>query len=263
MNAQQLAFVLLAVGLALSLLLGMLLFLEIGRRFGIRQVERHGTDARVGVGVVDGAVYGLLALLIGFSFSGAANRFDSRRAIVAREVNAIGSAWQFLDLLPEEPRVALHDGFRRYLDALIASYANPGSSSSALLEPASVTRAQSDLWARAVAASTAPTGERARILLLPAINDMFSVVEEERLARRIHPPTVIFIMLGITALASALFAGYGVASKSTRNWIYTIGIAATVSMATYVIVELEYPRLGMIRVSDMDRALAELRATMK
>jgi hypothetical protein len=64
-------------------------------------------------------------------------------------------------------------------------------------------------------------------------------------------------------MAAALFAGYGVAAKSTHNWLFSIGVAATVSLATYVIVELEYPRLGLIRVSDMDRALVELRATMK
>src|SRR5262249_35442067 len=99
--------------------------------------------------------------------------------------------------------------------------------------------------------------------VLPSLNEMFGVVEEERLARRIHPPAVIFAMLTITAFASALFAGYGIASKSTRNWVFTIRVAATLPLAMYVIVELEYPRLGLIRVSDMDQALVELRATMK
>ena len=75
-------FEFLAFLVAVCFLAGMLAVLEIGRRIGLSQTARHGPDARIGIGVVDGAVYGLLALLIGFSFSGAAERFDNRRAII-------------------------------------------------------------------------------------------------------------------------------------------------------------------------------------
>jgi len=249
--------------IALAFLAGMLILLEVGRRVGLGQIARHGSDARVGVGVVDGAVYGLLALLIGFSFSGASTRFDQRRTIVAREANAIGTAWLRIDLLPPERQEALRDGFRAYLDALLPSYANPGPPAAAYVEPPAVARAQEDIWAHAVAATMDPSGERARMLFLPSVNEMFDVVQEERLARRIHPPPIIFVTLAVTAFASALFAGYGLATRSTHNWFFAIGVAASISMATYVIVELEYPRLGLIRIGDMDRALDELRATMR
>jgi hypothetical protein len=256
-------FELLAFVVAVGFLAGMLAVLEIGRRIGLSQEARYGPDARIGIGVVDGAVYGLLALLIGFSFSGAAERFDNRRAIISREVNAIGTAWLRIDLLPSESQGAIRDGFRQYLDALLPTYANPGTPAEAWVEPPAVTRAQNEIWSHAVAATTVPSGERARMLLLPSLNEMFDIVEEERLARRIHPPVVIWLMLGIAAVSASLFAGYGIASKSTHNWLFTIGVATTIAMAIYVIVELEYPRLGLIRVSDMDRALVELRATMK
>jgi hypothetical protein len=101
------------------------------------------------------------------------------------------------------------------------------------------------------------------MLLLPSLNELFGAVEKERMARRMHPPPVIFAMLGIAALAAALFAGYGLASSTTRSWIYMVGIAATVAIAVYVILELEYPRLGLARVTDMDQTLVELRATME
>src|SRR5262249_8828944 len=133
----------------------------------------------------------------------------------------------------------------------------------ALLEPPDVARAENDMWTHAAGAPPGPGGERARVLLLPSMDDMFSVALEARLARRIHPRLVLSAVLGVTALAAALFAGYGVASRSIRNWVFMVGIAATVSMAVYVIIELEYPRLGLILVSDMDRALVELRATMQ
>jgi len=256
-------FVLVAGGIAVSLFAALLLLLELGRRLGVREINRHGAEARVGVGVVDGAVYGLLALLVGFSFSGAANRFDGRRATVAQEVNAIGTAWQRLDLLPAESQGPTRDAFRRFVDALLASRSEPVTGSAALLEPPAVTRAVQEVWARAVAACLTPNAGPVRILILPALNDMFGVVESERLARRIHPPNVVFAMLALASFAAALFAGYGIASKSTRNWLYMIGVAATISSAVYVIIELEYPRLGLVRIDDMDRALSELRAGMR
>lgn len=257
----HLRFAFLTVGVGLGLFLGMVVFIELGRRLGVRQSKRRGTESRAGVGIVDGSVYGLLALLLGFTFSGAANRFDERRHLVAREVNATGTAWQRVALAPAEHQSAIRDVFRRYVDALIAWYSEAPGSETTVHEPPAVTRAQNELWSTSVAPCGFPS-TAACATFLPSLNDMFGAVEEERMARRIHPPSVIFIMLGIAALATAIFAGYGMASGSTRNWMYVIGIAATIAVATYVILELEYPRLGLVRVNAIDQALVELRATM-
>jgi hypothetical protein len=105
-------------------------------------------------------------------------------------------------------------------------------------------------------------GEPARVLLLPSLNDMFGAVDRERTMRRIHPPLLVFAMLGLSALAAAVFAGYSLANTPSRNWIYIIGVATAISLAMYAILELEYPRLGWVRIDDMDRELTDLRATM-
>jgi hypothetical protein len=260
---RHLRFTLVAVGVALGLFLAMLLFVELGRRLGLRQAKKHGNEARAGVGVVDGSVYALLALLIGFTFSGAAGRFEQRQQLIAAESNVAGTAWQRIALLPPGQQVAIRDALRGYVDALIGWYAEAVGPVMTVREPAAVTRAQDEVWSRSVAACLAPGGDPARMLLLPALNELFGAVEQERMARRIHPPRVIFAMLGIAALAAALFAGYGMASGKARNWMYIIGVAATVSVAVYVILELEYPRLGLFRVNEMDQALIELRETMR
>jgi hypothetical protein len=186
----QVRFLLITTAAVAGLFFGMLVFLELGRRFGLRQLKRKGADARVGVGVVDNIVYGLLGLLIGFTFSGAASRFDHRRDLIAQEANAIGTAWQRLDLLPVESREAIRSGIRRYVDALLASHANR-SPLDPFDEPAPLTHAQDDIWARAVAACLTPSGEAARVLLLPALNEMFDIVQTEHMARRLHPPIII------------------------------------------------------------------------
>jgi hypothetical protein len=255
-------FAIIAIATTVGLFAGMLLFIEFGRRFGLRQIARRGSAARTGVGVVDSAVYSLFALLLGFTFSGAAGRFEHRRDIVADEANAAGTAWQRVDVLPVELQGAIRGEMRHYLDALVAWYGEAPGSVHTIDEPPAVTKAQDNLWSRAVEACTTPNGERARMLLLPALNEMFGLVEKERRARQMHLPPLIWTMLGVSAFAAALFAGYGLASGPTRNWIYIIGLSASVSVATYVIIELEYPRLGLSRVNAIDQALVELRQTM-
>jgi hypothetical protein len=209
-----------------------------------------------------GVVHALLALLIGFTFNGAASRFDARRQLVIQVVNSTGTAWQRIGSLPAEVQEPVRMDFRRYVDAVIKPDVELTSKSSIFGGSPVILSTQDSLWARALRECLVPPGERARMLLLPSLNEMFGAVEQERLARLVHPPSIIFIMLGLTALAGALLVGYGSATSPRRSWIHSIGVAATIAMITFVMFELEYPRLGMIRVDAMDRALVELRATM-
>jgi hypothetical protein len=149
------------------------------------------------------------------------------------------------------------------VDELLAWYTAAPGAMPATREPPTLIRAQNEVWNLSVAACLTTAGDRARMLLLPALNDMFGAVERERAARIMHPPSLVFVMLGIAALASALFAGYGMAVGAHRNWMYIIGIAAAVSIAAYVVLELEYPRLGLVRVDEIDRTLQDLRTSME
>ena len=247
---------------ALTLFFGILVFLEVGRQIGLHQAAQLGAASRVAVGVVDGPVFGLTALLLGFAFSGAAARFDKRRELIAEETKTAAGAWSRIDLLPPDLQIGVRDGFRRYIDALIGWYTESPDLAETLRKPVGVARAQADLWTRSVAVCVEAQGEKARMLLLPSLGDLFGAVEKERLSRRIHPPMLIFGMLAVTAMASALFLGYGLSNSPSRPWLHMIGVALTIAAASYVILELEFPRLGLVRVREMDRTLEELRATL-
>jgi len=80
---------------------------------------------------------------------------------------------------------------------------------------------------------------------------------------QIHPPAIIFVMLFGLALASALLVGYWMASAKKRNWLHMLGLAVVMAAAIYVILDIEYPRFGLIRVDAFDQALVELRESMK
>ena len=112
----------------------MILLLELGRRLGRRRQGRDEEGARAGLGAVEGAVFTLLGLLIAFTFSGAASRFDMRRQLIGQEANAIGTAWLRLDLLPAQAQPELRDLFRRYLDLRLAAYRKMPDVEAALAE---------------------------------------------------------------------------------------------------------------------------------
>jgi hypothetical protein len=80
---------------------------------------------------------------------------------------------------------------------------------------------------------------------------------------RMHPPTIIFVMIGVLALMSSLLAGYAMAGGKTRSWIHVIGFALIMATTVYVILDLEFPRLGIIRVDAFDQVLVELRQSMQ
>src|ERR1700736_3572874 len=87
---------------AIALSAGILVLLEIGRRIGVRQIKEEGETAAQGLGAIEGAIFGLLGLILAFSFSGALTRFEARRHLVGEEANEIGTAWVRVALLPAE-----------------------------------------------------------------------------------------------------------------------------------------------------------------
>jgi len=107
---------------AVGLFIGMLFLLEIGRRIGARKLANDPEGARTGTGAIEGAVFALLGLLIAFTFSGAASKFDTRRQLIVEETNAIGTAYLRLDLLPASMQPALRESFRHYVDARLGAY---------------------------------------------------------------------------------------------------------------------------------------------
>lgn len=89
--------------------LGILLKVQRNRR-------RDASEADGQEGYIVSAVLGLLALLMGFTFSLAVDRFDARRALVLQEANAIGTTYLRAQLLIEPHRSRMTDLLVRYTD---------------------------------------------------------------------------------------------------------------------------------------------------
>jgi hypothetical protein len=249
--------------LTLALFAGMLALLEIGRRIGVHRLAVDPDGAQAGTGAIDGAVFALLGLLVAFTFSGAATRFDERRTLIVQEANDIGTAWLRVDLLPAAAQPALRDLFRRYVDSRLEVYRKGPDPDAVQAALARSGKLQSEIWNGAVAASRMEgASPAAAMLLLPALNQMIDITTTRTMATKLHPPVAIFAMLFVLALAAALLAGYGMAGSKSRNWIHMVGFAAVMAGAVNIIIDIEYPRLGLIRVDSFDQVLVDVRQSM-
>jgi len=256
------SYALLIALLCLGLFLGMIGAFELGRRIGRRRLAKEPSGTVTGAGVIEGAVFALLGLLIAFTFSGAASRFDDRRQLIIDETNAIGTAYLRLDLLLPDAQPALRASFRRYVDTRVAAYRKLPDLAAAHVELERAKGIQQEIWRRAVAASNEAPAP-ATMLLLGALNQMFDIATTRTMTSWIHPPATIFVMLGALVLISALFAGHSMAASRTRSWVHVLGLACTLAVTVYVILDIEYPRLGLIRVDKFDQALVELARSMR
>jgi hypothetical protein len=246
-----------------GLTLGIVLMLEVGRRIRLVQQARHGDEMARGLGAVEGAVFGLMGLLLAFTFSGAAARFDLRRHQIIDEANNIGTAWLRLDLLAPEARTVIQDKFRQYVDARIETYRAIPDTARLNAALARASRLQQEIWTLSVTAAHEVPGPQAAMLLMPALNEMFDIASTRIATTRMHPPTIIYLMLFVLTLICSFLAGYDMGAEITRSWVHMLGFALILGLAVYVIVDLEYPRMGLIRLDAFDQLLVNVRAGMQ
>ena len=240
---------------------GMVLAMVGGHRFGRRRRSRE-EEASQGVGAVSAAVFGLLGLLLAFTFSGAASRFDERRELITEECNDIGTAWLRLDLLPEASRAGLRDDMRRYVDSRLRTYAAFPDLGAVWAELAHTEELQAQSWKNALAACAASTDTATRTLVVSALNAVFDIAATRTAAVLQHPPGAIFALLFTLARGCAMLAGHGMAASPRLDWLHVLAFATVMVLCIYVILELEYPRFGLIRIDAFDQQLIDLRAKM-
>jgi hypothetical protein len=252
-----------AMLLTIALFVGMLITCEVGRRIGVARLKRDPEGLAKGAGAAEGAVFGLLGLLMAFTFSGAASRFEARRFLIDTEANAIGTAYLRLDLLADESQPPMRELFRRYADNRTTVYqgADFDAVNAKLAEGAAM---QTQIWQQAVTACRLPgAASQATMLLLPALNEMIDITATRVTASTNHPPGIIYLLLVTLSLLGALLVGYGTSPNKDRSLLHQGTFALVTSLAIYVIIDLEYPRLGLIRIDTADQALIDVRSSMR
>jgi hypothetical protein len=214
-----------------GLFFGILLCLEIGFRIGLASSKRNHELAYEGTGTIDAAVFALLGLLRGFGFAGAMSRFDARRQLIVNESNTISTAYLRIDLLPGADQPEIRALFREYLVSRFL-----------------------EIGVRLGRNLRAPVRSSSRSGLAASKNDSTA---GSRL------PALIFLLLVSVSLLSGLLAGYAMAKRKSRSWLHMILYATVIPITIYAVLDFEDPRSGLIRVDAADKALIQLRGSIR
>ena len=257
------SFVLLAVLVAAVLFGGMLACLEYGRRLGARRIAASSGGTPSGTGPLEGAVFGMLGLLVAFTFGGAVSRFEARRDLIVSEANALETTWLRLDLLPEAEQAPIRALLREYIDTRLSAYALLPDVDAAWKELARSEEVRGRLWRATVATMKSLGGAAPTPSITIPMNELFDLATRRTQAAKRHQPEVVFGMLFAVALGAAIMAGYGMSATKGRNWFHMIGFAGVTAVAVFVTINLEYPRLGLIDIKASDQVLIDVRANMK
>jgi hypothetical protein len=126
-------------------------------------------------------------------------------------------------------------------------------------ELAQATEPQHEIWSRSVSASRGDSTQNSARLLLPAINEMIDVATSRTIAMHTQLPALIFALLTFVALVSGLLAGFAMAKRGSRSWLHLLLYAGVIAITVYAVLDLEYPRFGLIRLDAADQALRQLR----
>jgi hypothetical protein len=247
--------------IALSMFLSVFILLSIsvvlGRRHGLKEIARHPHNKLEVVGVAEGAVFALLGLLIAFTFSGAYDRFEGRKVQTIEEANAIETAYLRLGLLPAASQPELQSSFREYMHSRLTIYKDLPYLRKAKKEWEHTQEIKTKLWNQALIASQSTKSDAASEVLLPAINAMFDMANSRYEGTKIHSPGIIFFLLiGIASLSSFL-AGFGTAKHEMKKSVYILIYVLITSFTIYIILDMEFPRMGFIRVDAFDKVLEE------
>jgi hypothetical protein len=91
---------------------------------------------------------------------------------------------------------------------------------------------------------------------------MFDIVTTRTAATMMHPPPIIFGMLFGVGIACAFLAGYSLEAGTLRKWPHAFVFATVTALTFWVILDMEYPRLGFIRIDAFDQVLRDVLAGM-
>ncbi len=220
---------------------------EAGYRAGLRLNQATDHALRSQIGGVQAAVLGLLALLLGFTFSMAVNRYDTRRNLVLKEANAIGTTWLRAGLLPEAQSAPVKVLLRRYVDVRLKYEAvsrDPGQLAEGLRRSAEL---QKELWQHAEAAAATPTPVVATFIT--ALNEVIDTDAERIAAARNRIPTGVWVLLIIVAGFGCFTTGYGSGAHGARSLFTTLFLPILITIVITLIFDLTHTRQGLIGIS--------------
>ncbi|PTX57146.1 hypothetical protein C8N43_1812 [Litoreibacter ponti] len=220
-----------------------------GRQIGKRGARHHNEESKSQASAVQGSLLGLLALLLGFTFSLALNRFDDRSRAVVEEANAIGTAWLRTDLLSEPRAQEAKTLMSRYGIIRVEAGRVPASQEERRLE---LIGAAEELFAKLWAVASAEAAETPGPVAMgfaASLNDMIDSLGARDAAINRHvPEPVLFLMFATFVLLGGVL-GYNSGLTQVKAGFPIYAMLLLIVALVFMIIDLDRPRRGLIEVN--------------
>jgi hypothetical protein len=209
-------------------------------------------------GYIVSSVMGLLALLMGFTFSMAIDRYDTRRERVLLEANAIGTTYLRAQLLEEPHRARLSGLLVDYVDTrlVLASSADPVEQGALL---AASNQQVTDLWTATVAAWPTMKGLDFSSSFLESMNQLTEMDAARQASRSAHVPGQVFMLLFVYQITAAGVMGFVLSGSRGRQ--IAVALLVLFGMSLLLVIDIDRPVGGGI--SESQGPMLQLQATLK
>jgi prepilin signal peptidase PulO-like enzyme (type II secretory pathway) len=223
-----------------------------------KRFARLQPDKELELGTVEGSLLGLMALLLAFSFSMAATKFESRRQTIIDEANLLNTAILRCDLYPDSIKRSLLPGYKNYLEARIGYYEagdDPVKIKAALYD---ADKQFKSMWNNVLLLSKAHENNLKTEQMIQIIMGLKNIKTTREAGRMAAVPALIIVVLLIIVFGASFLTGFGI-KPGKRSTLPSIAFALMTSIVLYLVMELSRPRQGFVNLSSAEEKLVELR----
>ena len=222
-------------------------------------LREHHESLREPFGVLQGALLGVVALILAFGLTLAVGRYEDRRAATVSEANAIGTTYLRAQLVAEPARSRSLELLRSYTDLAIQISKEVPDSSGMRRTTAAEGMLQRRLWALAGQAIAAAPVASAPRLYVDSLNATIDAQSTRLSALNNRVPGAVLALEVFGAAAALGLLGLHI-SLLGRGIVPLVAAAGLVTLLLLVTFDLDRPTRGLIKIPDTP--LVATRASM-
>lgn len=239
----------------------LILVTELGFRVGLRHSPERRKAHQSPSGSLQGALLGLLGLLLGFTFAMAVGRYDNRRQLALDEANAIGTVWLRAALLGDSARDVIRPALIDYIDVRLEGAAVTSNAEEFQQQVTRSEKNQALMW-RTTVAETKIHNSPSSALFTASLNDLIDLDSKRQAALSSHVPPTVWLLLMIVSATVCWTTGYSASlSDSGRHALSMIILPVLLGVVVTIIADIDNPQSGLIKVSQ--QSMINLQQTLK
>jgi len=247
----------------LALVALMLGSLWLGQRWGAIHHSTGRNTVKEWIGIIDGPILGLYGLLLAFTFHGAMERFDERRRLLVEESTLLSTAFRQLDRLTPSDQKKIESRLYQYMNYRISPKPEAANPDKIRQRFGLARQLQKELWQEALAGVDRPGAKPGAAALLTTLDQLINLLSRKSTIPQFHPPWQVMALFIFLAMVASFLAGFQISSLRSTSWPHVTLFILILALVTYLIIDLEYPYVGFIRITEGPTVLQHLLETIR